>query len=328
MSYTVPDNRFGVNDNMSQWTKQYPSLLEKNFIGISRVWDQQFPFVTSGILPVRNMPFHFSWRVTIDPAIMAPYVQEGADTPLSDAATTLENFVCRESRLGAKITQREIGFGLPNIVQTRVSQLVDSVNLTRTYDNIQALTGVNVNQPLALSRLNVAEAGKPHGVGTSKAWNESGNQIIQDIIAMKTDIKKKSGASATKILMPLDELEAIHNDSNILDQLKYTDGTLLVNGRLTMIKGLEIVEVANFWKDRKKDGTEVKNFLLQDKVIVVAPNLGFTAVAEPQSGSAPQMERWYEQSQRSIKMHAFSSFTSVIEDYGKIGIITGTNKLI
>lgn len=328
MAFNPPDNRFGPDDNLSMWTKQYPALLEKNFIGIARTWDKQFPPVTFDVLPPRNMPFHFSWRVMIDPSILAPFVQEGADTPMSDAQAKMESFVCRESRLGAKISQREIGFGLPNVVQQRTTQLVDSINLTRVWDNIQALTGNNVNQPLALTRLNLADSGKPHGVGTAKAWNESGAKIIDDIIAMKTDITKKCGEMPTDVYMPLDEYEAMHGDSNILDQLKYTQGDLLVNGRLTMIKGLKIHLVANFWKERKKDGTEVKHYLLEDKVVVVAPSVGFTAVAEPMEGSAPQIERWYEAKQRSIFMHAFSSFTSVIEDYGKIGIIQGTNVLV
>jgi len=323
---SVPRNLIGPNDNMGQWTQQYPALLAKNFIGIARIWDKQFPSPTREALPARNMPFHFAWRVQLNPAIMAPYVQEGADTPMSDAETKLENFVCKESRLGAKITQREIGFGLPNVVQTRTTHLVDAVNLTRTWENINALTGVNVNQPLALARLNVAVAGKPHGTGTAKAWNEEGASIIKDILAMKTDVTKKTGGlMPDKVFMPLDEYEAMHDDPDILDQLKYTSGDLLVNGQITRIKNLKVIPIANFWKSRNKDGSETKNFILQDKVIVCCGGLGFTAMAEPMKGAAPMMERWYEKSKRSVFIHAFSSFTSVIEDYGKIGIITGTD---
>lgn len=327
MSFPANNTLISPADNLSQWTKQYPSLLKKNFLGISRIWDEKFPPSTFTALPFRNMPYHFAWRVTIDPAMLAPYVQEGADTPLSDAETKLENFVSKESRLGAKISQREINFGLPNVVQQRVTSLVDAINLTREWQNIQALTGTNVNQPLALTRLNLSVAGVPHGTGTAKAWDESGGDIIKDLLAMKTDMTRKCGKVPTDLYVPLNEYEHIHNDPEILDQLRYTSGTLLTDGRLTMLKGLRIHVVASFWKERKKDGTEVKHFILEDKVILTTGAVGFTAVAEPMSGSAPQMERWLENKSRSIFIHAFSSFVPVVEDYGRIGIITGTDSL-
>jgi len=321
----LPDNRFSPNDNMSMWTKQYPELLTKNFIGIARLWDQNNPPTTFDILPTRNMPFNFQWRVKINPAILAPYVQEGADTPLSDSEMKYESFLCKESRLGAKISQREIGFGLPNVVQSRTTELVDAINLTREWQNFQALIGNNVNQPLALTRINTAEAGKPHGVGTSiKKWNEEGAKIIDDIIGMKTDITKKCGMMARHIYMPLDEYEALHNNSDILNQLKYTQGDLLVNGRIEVIKGLRIHVTTSFWKTRNKDGSETKHYVLANKVIITTDNVGFTAVAEPKKGSSPEMERWWERKSRSILIHGYSSFTPVIEDYGKIGIITST----
>jgi hypothetical protein len=327
MSIPINNTLISPTDNLSQWTRKYPSLYKKNFLGISRIWDQKFPPSTFATLPFRNTEFHFAWRVTIDPAMMAPYVQEGADTPMADAETKLEHFVCKESRLGSKISQREIGFGLPNVVQNRTTSLVDAINLTREWQNIQALTGTNVNQPLALTRLNLAQAGVPHGTGTPKAWDESGGDIIKDILAMKTDMLKKSGKVATDIYIPINEFEHIHNDPEIIDQLRYTSGTLLVDGRLTMIKGVRIHVVASFWKERKKNGEEEKHFILENKVIMTTGIVGFTAVAEPQGGSAPQMERWLENKSRSIFIHAFSSFVPVVEDYGKIGIITGTDSL-
>lgn len=324
----IPRNLVGINDNMSLWTKQYPSLLTKNFLGIARVWDKTFPPSTFDILPTKTMLFNFQWRVTIDPSILSPYVQEGADTPLSDAEVKFESFVCRETRIGAKISKREIGFGLPDIVTQRTTQLVDAVNRTREFENIRALTGTNVNQPLALARLNTAVAGKPHGSGTAKGWDEAGNAIIADLLAMKTDILKRSAAKAENIYIPINEYEYLHNDSNILDQLKYTQGDLLVNGRITMIKGLKVHTIPSFYKTRNKDGSDTKVFMLQDKIIVTAGKVGFTAVAEPRTGSAPEMERWYERKQRSIFIHAFSSFVPVIEDYGKIGIISGSDSSV
>lgn len=324
---TIPPTNTPVSpgDNLSLWTQKYPALLTKNFIGVARIWDKQFPPATNELFPFRNMPFNFSWRVNIDPAMMAPYVGEGADTPMSDAETKLESFVCQEARLGGKISLREINFGIGNVVQTRVGHLVNAVNLTRLWSNITTLVGINVQQPLALARLNTFQAGTATG-GSAVSWNDSGAKIIEDLLHAKTLILKKSGAMAGRVYIPLNEYEALHNDSNILDQLKYTDGTLLVSGRLTMIKGLAIRVVPNFWKERKKDGSEVKHFVLEDQVIVTAGRLGFTAVAEPRGGSAPMMERWYERAKRSIIMHAFSSFTTVVEDYGLACVITDTDK--
>ena len=327
MSY-IPDNLRGPNDNMSQWTQQYPSLLRKNFLGISRVWDKQNPPVTFQLLPPRNMPFHFAWQVAIDPSVLAPYVQEGADTPLMDQEQKVEHFVCKEARLGSKISQRAITFGIDNIVFRKTTALVNAVNLTRVWENISALTGTNVNQSLALTRLNTAVAGQPHGSGTAKAWDEADNTLIKDILAMRTDIQKKCGALPEFIFMPINEYEYLHDNEDILDQLKYTKGTLLSDGRITMIKGMKVIVVPHYWKERKKDGTEVKHWMLQDKVIMAARNIGFTAIAEPRKGSAPEFDRWYEKKQRSIFIHAFSSFTSVVEDYGRIGIISGTDSTV
>jgi len=322
----VPRNLRGPNDNMSNWTAQFPILLPKNFLGIARKWDQQFPHITRDVLPVRNTPFNFTWRVMIDPIIMAPYVQEGGDTPFSDAEVNVESFICKEARLGAKITQREMRFGLPDMVTERITQLTDAINLTRTWENIQALLGYNAQQPLALTRLNTAEAGKPHGVGSSVTpWTDADADIIGDILAMKTDILKRCQQLPTKLIVPLNEYEALHQNTEILDQLRYTSGNLLVNGQISRIKGLDVIVCANYWKERKANGEQVKHFMLEDKVIMLAPNVGFTAVAEPRGGAAPEMNRWWDYSQLSIMIHAYSSFTTVIQDYGKIGIITGTD---
>jgi len=327
MSYT-PDNLRGPADNMSQWTRQYPALLAKNFIGLARIWNKQDIPPTFAIVPPRNMPYNFQWQVKVDPSLMAPFVQEGADTPMSDEQMKYEAFICKEARLGSQISQRAIRFGINNIVQSKTQGLVKAINLTRVYDNINTILGTNANQPLALARINTAVAGKPHGVGTAKGWDESANLIIKDILAMKTDILKKSGEVPTELYVPIDEYEFMHDDENILDQLKYTDGTLLVEGRITRLKGLNVHIVPHFWLERKKNGEDVKHWILQDKVIMSTKNVGFTAVAEPQSGSAPEMDRWYEKSKRSVMIHSFSSFTTVIEDYGKLGIISGTNSNI
>jgi hypothetical protein len=303
---------------------QYPELHEKNFIGIARLWDSQNPPPTFEVLPPKTTPFHFSWRIVKDPNTMAPYVAEGADTPLTDAEASYESFVCREARLGAKITQREINFGIGDVVYNRVTALVNAINLTRLWDNIQTICGYNVHQPLSLQRMKTGIAGKPHGTGTAKAWNESGADPIADILAMKT-IMAKGGYRPRNIYMPLEEYEALQNNSEIIDQIKYTDGTLLVRGEIERIKGLNVRVVDQYWKARKPNGEEEKHFVLRDQVILTAENVGFTGIAEPMSGTAPMLDRWWEKKQRSVYMHAFSSFVTVVEDYAKIGIITGTD---
>jgi len=326
---SIPDTAtmFGPEDNLSRWSQQYPALLPRNFLGIARIWDEQKPFTMSSVFPARNMPFHFSWRVNVNPGQMAPFVGEGADTPMSDAEEKLETFVCQESRLGGKITSREINFGIPNVVMRRVTQLTDAVNLTRDWLGIQALSGVNANQADSVSRINTAVAGQPHGSGTAAGWDESSGVPLDDILAMATTIKKAS-MPPTKLFMPPNEIEYLQRNDEVLDQLRYTDNSLLVEGQIKRIKGMDIIEVSNFWKERKPDGTEVRHYVLEDKVIMTTPTVGFMAVSEPRAGSAPFVERWWDRSKRSIIVHAFSSFTPVVQDYARIGVITGTDSTI
>ena len=319
----IPDNLNGLNDNMSMWIKQYPELLPKNFIGIARIWDKANPPQTFSILPPRNSQMHFEWPVQIDPAMLAPEVQEGGDTQFSDAEEKIEKFVCSEYRLGAKITQRAMQFGIARIVEKRVTQLVDAVNRSREFVNIQALLGNNPNQPLGVTRLNTFEAGDP--TGASHPWNDSNAVIIKDILRAKKLVEIKSGMNATDVFVPYDEYEAIHDDDKIMEQLKYTSGTLLTGGQITMIKGLRVHVMKNFYKSRKGRTPDEKIYMLQDKVIVTTNTPGWTAVAEPQQGTAPQVIRWPEEKSRSVLAHAFSTMCPVIEDYGQICIITNTN---
>ena len=270
----APDNRFGVNDNMSQWTQQYPELLEKNFVGITRIWNKENPPATFNVLPPKSRPFHFSWRVMRNPAIVAPRVPEGGKTPMMDMKTEYESFVCEEYRLGTEISERQLEYGLPDTVRQKTEALVSAINKRRDYEGILAMTGTNVNQPLALERITQIDVGK--------AWNESGVDILDQIKQAKLAVKQKAKRKATDLYLPTEEYLALENDSEVIDQQKAVRQGLLPDGSITMVKGLRIHEIDAFFIERLKDDSEVTRWLLEDKVIVVAGSeLGYMGISEP-----------------------------------------------
>jgi hypothetical protein len=320
---SMPDNNSLSNpgDNMTYWTQKFPSLLPKNMMTLARFFDQEHPPFTFQVLPPRNVKWNFQWPVIINPSAIAEEVDEGAEAPLMDAQEKIESFYCREFRLATKITKRLIDFGIHNVVRSKIQFLTEAVEKAREYLNVLALTGTNRNQ--SVERLNKFKAGTGTG-GTAKKWNESGAKILDDIIDMKDKIEKLSGRVPTTLYVPTDEYTAMQKDSEIIDQLKYTDKSLLNNGEIMVVKGIRIQKVSNFFKDRKKTQEDDRIYLLEGKCIMTTNNVGFTGIAEPMRGSAPEVERWWEMSQRSIFIQAVSSFVPVIEDYSRVGIIEDT----
>jgi len=327
MSMPSNNSLHNPNDNMTYWTQKYPSLLPKNMMGLSRMWDKEHPPFTFMIMPPQNSNYNFQWPVMVNPSAIAEEVEEGAESPLMDAEERIESFVCREFRLATKISQRLITHGIRNVVRSKTENLVDAVNKAREYLNLLALTGSNLNQ--SVDRLNVGKAGQVEDpTDDAKAWNEDGAKILDDVIAMKDLVEKYSGEPARYMFVPRAEYKALQKDSEIKDEIKYTRSDLLTSGEIPMIKGLQVIKVSNFFKNRKKTGEDARIELLTDKVLITTAKVGFTAVAEPMNGTAPIIDRWEEKKQRAVYMHAFSSFCPVIEDYSRIGVITDTNALI
>lgn len=317
----MSENLKRPTDNATTWLAQYPELLPKNFTGISVVYDENNPPVTRGILPAKNMPFNFTQRIKIDPLIMAPEVQEGGSTPLADREYIVEKFVCVPYRLGSLITDQQIRHGLQGAVQDVTQDLVNAVNLSITYDNIMKLQGIGVQNQKAIERLNLAVAGKPHGTGSATEWSDEDSDIIGDIVAMKTDIKVKSGKTMTSLFVSTIDHEHIMNNNGIKEQLKYVTPDFLTNGEIPMIKGVKIFEVDTYYKDRKK--REAKIAILSGKAIATTDDVGYTAYADPLKGSAPEMDRWEDKDRRSVVVQARASTVSVVKDFGRVGIISG-----
>jgi hypothetical protein len=272
-------------------------------------------------LPFKKMPFNFTQRIKIDPLLMAPEVQEGGSTPLTDREYIVEKFVCTPYKIGGLITEQQIEHGIADAVTDITQELVDSVNLSITYDNIMRLQGVGAPTTRALARLNLAIAGKPHGVGSAVAWSDPTSDIIKDILAMKTNIKKRSGAKAVAMYVPTDEYEYIMKNNGIKEELKYVRPDFLTNGEIAMVKGVKIYEVDTFYKDRVKKDEKIP--ILEHKAIMVAEDVGYTAYAS--ASSAPILDRWEDKDRRAVVVQARSNSVSVIKDYGKIGIISGTS---
>jgi len=321
MSYNLQNKR----DNAGTWMAQYrDQLLPKNFTGISIVWDEQYPPVTRGILPFKQTKFNFTQRIKIDPLIMAPEVQEGGKTPLTDREYIIQKYVCTPYKLGGLLTEQMIENGIDDAMVDVTSEVVDAVNLSITYDNVNKLQGVGVEDNRALSRLNTAIAGKPAGVGTATPWSDTDADILKDITSMRKRIRKASGKVARAILVPPDEYESIQNNEGIIEQLKYVTPDFLSNGEIPMIKGIMILEMETVYKDKNKRAeSDEKIPMLENKVIMVADDVGYTAYA--QGAPNPITQRIMDLDRDAVMVKAKANSTTVIKDFGRIGIISGTN---
>lgn len=299
------------------WSTEYPELLDKNFLGIARAWDQYHPSVLGVAFPERPAPFNFQWRVRINPGEAAPLVGEGAKTPLKDEYWTYEDFVCAETREGFQIFERETKFGLPNIVASRTQAMTGALNTRLEWEGIKSLRGV-------ATRLNsdqsVARLGSGAATDTWDAAAATGAPLTDIINGIKT-ILQASGKAATHVFMPINEYFYLLDHGDIMDQLKYVDPSLLTDGMLAIIKGLKIVKVTGFYKtDATSFAVANKNWIFRDQVIVAACPVGFMGIAEPVT-----VRRWEDYDTRSLFVQGFKSFVPVVEDYGSIYVITNTD---
>lgn len=306
------------NYRVGLWSTEFPELLEKNFLGISRLWDQAHPYVLNVAFPERGgQPWHFQSRIRIHPGLVAELVGEGANTPLEDEFWTYEKFVSAETRAGFQVFERETKFGLGNIVSQRSEAITDSINKRLEWEAIKALRGVTtrLNSDQSVARLQSAAA--------TDEWDAAAatGAPLTDIINAIKLIHKASGFKATHIFLPLDEYYWLHDHGDILDQMKYTDPSLLTDGMLSILKGLKLVEVTGFYKtDPTSFDPDDKTFIMQDQVIVAACPVGYLSIAEPLT-----IRRWEDEDTRSLFVQEFKSFIPVVEDYGKICVITNTN---
>jgi len=299
--------------NLELWSAQYPELLPKNILGIARIYDKNHPPVTQTVLPAKNSPFHFQWNVNIDPGQMAPYVTEGGNTPLINQNVDYETFVCRETRVGCQITNREVDFGLKATVTTRTQSLVDACNLAQEFESVQALTGTNLYQ----------NTGRMTSTAVANPWSDFTNGTpVRDIIDMKTNVEKKSGQIGKHLFLGWDEARYFMEHPQVLDEVKYTTPALLESGLFPYVKGLQLHTIGGFYKSAIAASTTARTYLLSTKGIVTTDNVGFTAIAEPKAGTAPQMYRWEDVDRQSIVLAAKKSFVPVVEDYSRIGVMT------
>lgn len=301
---------------MEKWTAQYPALLPKNFLGIVRTWDEAKPARTQRVLPNKNTPFNFMWRYGVEPGELAPYVEEYDETPLTSAMMSYESFICREAREGFAISERELTWGIEDVVLRRSHHIVDAINRRMEWECARALGGQNDFQNVdRLNRISV-----PAG----SEWDQAGSDPIGDILSMKNGIERACSIEPNVLLLPWNEYEYLQEHSDVIDQIKYTDPTFLAKGRITTLKNLELVVLGGFWKSQ----AGVRSYILEDRCIMCAAPVGFTGIAEPKAGAGPETTNWHSENQRAFFYSAWKSFVPVIEDYAKIGIINNTDSTV
>lgn len=325
--------------NTESFMRQYPSLLPKNFLGNIRLWDAQLPLVTGRIFPQRgNENWNFQWRIQIEPNDMAPSVGDGSKTPMSDHKYKYEQFVHKEYRNGFTVLEREVKFGLPNVISSRTRGIVNSMKLAMEYIAVESLIGTYYANTSMQATTFARQQSLTLGAGAQ--WDMPGSDPVGDILHVKTGVAKMCGERVRDMLIGFNEEEYLHNHPNILDQLKYTDGNLLVSGRITTIKGLNMLTVQGFYKlkaalaeygetgNLNEDtynypsaaGTLIKRFLLEDYAILVAPNLGWISVAEQLTN-----RQWHDIDTRRFFYQIYKSVVPVVDDAGRIGLIKNTD---
>lgn len=75
----------------------------------------------------------------------------------------------------------------------------------------------------------------------STKWDASGAKIRADILAAREVFRRNAGFLPNVMVVPPAVKAVLFNDGDILDLLRYTDGSLLANGMIPQIENMQVV---------------------------------------------------------------------------------------
>jgi hypothetical protein len=318
----------GFLGNIQEWEQQYPELLEKHFVTMTRRWDKEFPPVMETIFPSAQAPYWvFQWNVEIEPGEMTPFVKPNTATPMVTQDVKYEQFFCKQIKEGFTVGSFDLNYGLPKTIETRTRQ-VHKANLLRIeHSLVQTAIGNSWN----------GQNNARMSVGTVLNWALPNSTPIGDILTMMTRVFQMAGEEPRNLFLDWTRNLALHNHPTILNQLQYVDKNLLTNGMITMIKGLGINVVRGYYKeaadeigmirsagrgDQREDITPTtKRWLLDDLALETTDTVGYNFYAR---GEFEGDKRWIDEDTDLIKYKSVRSFCPVVEDYARIGVFQFT----
>jgi len=329
------------NYMLNEFSTQFPELLQEYWLPMLRIFDSFEEPNTFGVLPPKKTPYAFKWRIFIDPAGMSPMMSnEVSLTPMTTSEATYEYFETKFTKEGFYVTEKDMDFGLSDIISREIRRVTRDINRRTEYVNLQALQGNTWNTQFTGRLISM----------TRPTWQANGGTPIRDALSAMLRIRKMCGEKPTKMFVGPDETFFLQDHTTILNYLGMNSGMakpndLLCSDFINCIKGLSITEISGFYKedptdyaayaagnpsvgqlgygDTNMDTTAApnKHWLLQDKAIITTENVGFTGIAKNVDIDSKQ---WADIDLGIVKWKFERYFTPVIEDYGKIAVITFT----
>lgn len=328
--------------NLETYLSQHPALLPEYWLEVARVFDEMNPPMTTKLLPEKTIPRRvFKWRVHIDPADMAPMVQtEISKTRFATSKTVKELFECKGIKTGFYVTEDELDEGLPGTVQTLTTERINSINRRVEYINIRCLQGFTWNVSAFTGR---------QVLMTRPTWQASGGTPIRDVLYMTLRVWKRSGKIPTYLIIGPNEHFYMQNHATLLAQMGTGANNILCNDMINCIKNLTVLRVDGFYKEDAWDwannpmnpaatgtpsvpqqpgrgdmamdleATPNKRWMLQDRAIVTTGQVGYTFVRR-----GLRSRQWEDPDTGNIYWKFEKMITPVVEDWGRIGLITFT----
>jgi len=326
---------------LNEFSSQYPELLPEYWLPMVRVFDSFEEPDTFSILPPRKTPYAFKWRIFIDPAGMSPMMSnEVGATPMTGQKAVYEHFETEFTKEGFYLTQKELDFGLDNIMQMEIRRVVRDINRRTEYVNLQAIQGNTWNTQFTGRLITM----------TRPTWQGNGGTPIRDVLTAMLRVWKMSGELPKFIFLGPDEYMFLQDHTTILQYLGLGSGmrepnALLCHDMINCIKNLTIKRINGFFKEDATDyglylaGTPRvgqlglgdvdmdtvaapnKHWMLQDRAIITTGNVGFTGIAKDVDVANRQ---WEDVDLGILKWKFERYFTPVIEDFGKLAVVTFT----
>jgi len=333
MTYTHDSSRITTTfyPNIEDYWQLYEDeLLPDKFLEKAREWDQAFPTTFSAIFPEIQAPdWKFPWEVFIRPNDMAQFVAPNSNTIFVTEGLKKEDFACRMVKQGFWVNSFDLRYGRQWTAQTvarRTKQVHDSIKLRKEYCEMQCAQGTNWNGQLN-SRMRAANA---------LSWQNLNSTPLGDVLRMQLEVYRMSQKRPSYLFLGFLDWNSLHNHPAILNQLIYTDPSLLTNGMLSTLKTLQIKVVEGYYKEASTETNlhgspgrgdlqesivnEDKRWFMEDVALITTSQVGYLARIKSENKSMAAIS-WMDKDRDQILYKIMDAFTPLIEDYGRIGRI-------
>jgi hypothetical protein len=317
--------------NMSDVYKRTRALRKKTFLDGLLYLDEQAEFLSDKFMPRRPLPaWEFRQRIIANPAAMSPLVVPGATTDFHTVGE-YKHVLYQAKRVkdGFRARQWDLQYmDIGNVIGDLNRDMYARMKLRREFATVQCLKGMSWNNAPTHRLIR----------GWALRWDQAGSTPIQDILKMKLMIKLMSGRELKYMIVNSRTSNYLQSHGNIINQLIYTNKDLLVNGMVTTIKGVGIIEMDTFYKemadeagllgspargdmreslfDESIPGPDLKTYFMDNEALFVTGDVGNVFQTAPTGNS------WLDKDHNDVKYNAWMDFCPVVKDYGRVGYLT------